>query len=71
LAFRILAACWEVEAAGEAGKDCASLLFGAEGEQEIVRALNSLQEGHAATIPRSSTNFLVPEIIVLNESLPS
>jgi uncharacterized membrane protein YccC len=70
LAFRILAACWEIEAAGDAGKDCAPLLLSAEGEQEIVRALSSLQAGHAAAIPRSSSNFLVPEIIVLNESLP-
>jgi uncharacterized membrane protein YccC len=68
LAFRILAACWEIEAAGDARKDSVPL-FGADGEQEIVRALNSLQEGHAAGIPRSSSNFLVPEIIALNESL--
>ncbi len=65
LAFRILAACWEVEA-GVAGHP----LFDADGEQAIVQALNSLQAGHAAVIPRSASNFLVPEIIMLNESLP-
>jgi hypothetical protein len=70
LAFRILAACWEIEAAGEAGKACGPLLFGDEGEQAIVRVLNSLQVGHAAAVPRSASNFLLPEIIMLNESLP-
>lgn len=70
LAFRILAACWEIEAAGEAGSAHGPLLFGAGGDQAIVRALNSLQAGHAGAIPRSASNFLVPEIILLNESLP-
>jgi uncharacterized membrane protein YccC len=36
----------------------------------IVQALNSLQAGHATAIPPSVSNFLVPEIIALNESLP-
>jgi uncharacterized membrane protein YccC len=70
LAFRILAACWEVEADGNAGTAHGHLLFGADGEQAIVRALDLLQAGRAGTIPRSESNFLVPEIIVLNESLP-
>jgi uncharacterized membrane protein YccC len=70
LAFRVLATCWEIEAAGEAGKAHSDLLFGSDGEQPILRALNSLQAGRAAPIPRSATDFLVPEIIVLNESLP-
>ena len=70
LAFRILAACWEIEAAGDAGKAPGHVLFDADGEQAIVQALNSLQAGHAAAIPRSASNFLVPEIIMLNESLP-
>jgi len=71
LAFRILAACWEIEAAGDAGKTHGHLLLAADGEQAIVQALNSLQAGHATAIPRSASNFLVPEIIALNESLPS
>jgi uncharacterized membrane protein YccC len=70
LAFRILAACWEIEAAGDAGKAYGPQLFSADGEQAIVRALNSLQAGRAAAIPRLASNFLVAEIIVLNESLP-
>jgi Fusaric acid resistance protein-like len=70
LAFRILAACWEIEAAGDAGKAHDHLLLDADGEEAIVRALKSLQAGRAAAIPRSASNFLVPEIIVLNESLP-
>ena len=70
LAFRILAACWEIEAAGDAGKAHGHLMLDADGEQAIVRALDSLQAGRAAAIPRSASNFLVPEITVLNESLP-
>jgi hypothetical protein len=70
LAFRVLAASWEIEAASDAEKTHGHLLFGADGEQAIVRALDSLQAGHTAAIPRSASNFLVPEIIVLNESLP-
>ena len=70
LAFRILAACWEIEAAGDAGNAYGPRLFGADGEEAIVRALSSLQAGHAAAIPRSASNFLVPEIVALNESLP-
>jgi len=69
LAFRILAACWKIEAAGDEGKVHGHLLLGADGEQVIVRALNSLQAGRAAAVPRSASNFLVPEIIMLNESL--
>jgi uncharacterized membrane protein YccC len=71
LAFRILAACWEIEAAGDAGKPRGPPLFGAGGEHATVRALNSLQAGDAAEIPRSASSFLVPEITALNESLPS
>jgi uncharacterized membrane protein YccC len=70
LAFRILAACWEIEAAGDAGKAHGHLLLAADRAQAIVQALNSLQAGHATAIPRSASNFLVPEIIALNESLP-
>jgi uncharacterized membrane protein YccC len=70
LALRILAACWEIEAAGDARKAYGSRLFGADGEEAVVRALNSLQAGHAAAIPHSVSNFLVPEIVALNESLP-
>jgi len=70
LAFRILAACWEIETAGDAGKARGPLLFDADGEQAIVRALDSLQAGHAAAIPASASSFLVQEIIALNESLP-
>jgi fusaric acid resistance family protein len=69
LAFRILAACWEIEAAGDAGKARGPLLFGAAGEHAAVRALNSLQAGRAAEIHRSASSFLVPEITTLNESL--
>jgi hypothetical protein len=70
LAFRILAACWEIETAGDAGKARGPLLFDTDGEQAIVRALDSLQAGHAAAIPASASSFLVQEIIALNESLP-
>jgi uncharacterized membrane protein YccC len=70
LAFRILAACWEMEAAGDTRKAQGHLVLSTDGAQEIVRAINSLQTGHAADIPRSTSNFLVPEIIALNESLP-
>jgi hypothetical protein len=70
LAFRILAACWEIEAAGDAGKAHGHLLLATDRAQAIVQALNSLQAGHATAIPRSASNFLVPEIIALNESLP-
>jgi uncharacterized membrane protein YccC len=70
LAFRVLAACWEIEAVGDTGKAHGHLLLGTDEEQAIVRALNSLQAGHAAAIPHSASNFLVPEIIMLNESLP-
>ena len=70
LAFRILAACWEIEAAGDAGKAHGHLLLAADREQAIVQALDSLQAGHATAIPRSVSNFLVPEIVALNESLP-
>ena len=70
LAFRILAACWEIEAAGDAGKAHGHLLLGADREQAIVQALDSLQAGHATAIPRSVSNFLVSEIVALNESLP-
>ena len=71
LAFRILAECWEIEAAGDAAKARGPLLFGAGREHATVRALNSLQGGRAAEMPRSASNFLVPEISALNESLPS
>ncbi len=71
LAFRILGACWEIEAEGDAGKARGPLLFGVGGKHATVRALNSLQAGHAAEIPRSGSSFLVPEITALNESLPS
>ncbi|WMT74490.1 FUSC family protein [Bradyrhizobium sp. Ash2021] len=71
LAFRILAECWEIEAEGNAGNARGPLLFGASGEHATVRALNSLQAGHAAEIPRSASSFLLPEITALNESLPS
>jgi len=70
LALRILAACWEIEAAGDARKAYGPPLFGADGEEAIVRAFNSLQAGHAAAIPRSVSNFLVPEIVALTKSLP-
>ena len=70
LAFRILAACWEIEAAGDAAKAHGHLLLADDGERAIVQALNSLQAGHATAIPRSASNFLVPEIIALDESLP-
>jgi uncharacterized membrane protein YccC len=71
LAFRILAACWEVEAAFSAGKARGPLLFGDGGEQGTVRALNSLQAGHLAEMPLSGSSFLVSEITALNESWPS
>jgi hypothetical protein len=70
LAHRVLAACWEIEAAGHAGKPLDHPMFDADDEEAIVRALDSLQAGHIAAIPRSASNFLVPEIMVLNESLP-
>jgi len=71
LAFRILAACWEIEAAVTAGKARGPLLFGDGGEQATVRALNALRAGRAAEMPVSTLSFLVPEIAALNESLPS
>jgi uncharacterized membrane protein YccC len=71
LAFRILAACWEIEAAGGSGNARSPVLFDADGEHATIRALTSLQAGQAAQTPRSVTSFLVPEIIALNESLPS
>jgi uncharacterized membrane protein YccC len=70
LAFRILGACWEIEAAGDAGKARGPLLFGPTGEQATVRALSSLQAGNAAELLPASS-FLVPEITALNDSLPS
>jgi hypothetical protein len=70
LAFRIVAACWEIERAGDAGKACGPLPFDADGEQAIVRALNSVQAGHAAAIPGSASSLLAQEIIALNENLP-
>jgi hypothetical protein len=70
LAFRILAACWEIESAGDAGKAHGHLLLATDKEQAIVQALSSLQAGHATAIRCSVSNFLVPEIIALNESLP-
>jgi uncharacterized membrane protein YccC len=70
LAFRVLAACWEIEAAGDAGKVHGHLLLATDSEQAILQALDSLQAGHPAAISGSVSNFLVPEIIALNESLP-
>ncbi|MBR0848434.1 FUSC family protein [Bradyrhizobium diazoefficiens] len=67
LAFRILGACWEIEAAGNAAK---APLDDDDG-QAIIRALESLQAGRVAAIPLVSSNFLVPEIILLNESVTS
>ena len=70
LAFRILGACWEIEDAGEAGKASGPRLFSDDDAQAIVGALDSLLAGHAAEIPHSASNFLIPEIVLLNETLP-
>jgi uncharacterized membrane protein YccC len=67
LAFRILAACWEIEASGNAAK----APLDDDGCQALSRALESLQAGRVAAIPVSSSDFLVPEIILLNESVTS
>lgn len=71
LAFRILAACWEIEAAGDAAKACSFLLLNPDGERAAIQAIASLQAGHAAEISPLAANFLRPEIAALNESLPS
>jgi hypothetical protein len=70
LAFRVLAACWEIEAAGDAAKACSSLLLGPDGERAAVQAIASLQAGHAAEISSLAANFLKPEIAALNEAYP-
>jgi uncharacterized membrane protein YccC len=67
LAFRILAACWEIEASGNAAK----APLDDDGCQARSRALESLQAGRVAAIPVSASDFLVPEIILLNESVTS